>query len=76
MKKVFLVENGYTVWSAYDNRKDAEDMAEYLNRKYRNGYFVTEEGELKEAKTITGTEAVVGTKSHSSHYPYGKSLGW
>lgn len=41
MKK-YIVENGHTRWSAYDNRKDAEDMARHLNRKYKNGYYVVE----------------------------------
>ena len=36
----YRVENGYTVWNTYDSKDDAESMANYLNSKYHNGYYV------------------------------------
>ena len=37
---MYGVENGYTVWRHYEDKKDAIYMANFLNGQYHNGYYV------------------------------------
>lgn len=47
---MYTVTNGHTVWNEYTNKEDAEYMANYLNDKYHNGYYVED---IMEKNTAT-----------------------